>query len=58
MIIIEYSIWNPHISLQVVYVVFSLLVKGDLVHEAPAVAGSGEGSMYATLPPYAERLFP
>ena len=28
------------------------------MHEAPAIVGSGEGSMYATLPLHAERLFP
>ena len=32
--------------------------KGGPVHEAPAIVGSGEGSMYAALPPHAERLFP
>ena len=28
------------------------------MHEAPAIAGSGEGSMYAALSPHAKRLFP
>ena len=28
------------------------------MHEAPAITGSGEGSMYAVLPLHAKRLFP
>lgn len=28
------------------------------MHEAPATVGSGEGRMYAALPPQVERLFP
>ena len=41
------AIWRPYCQVS----------NGGPVHDAPAIAGSGEGSMYVALPLHAERLF-